>query len=203
MKKWLKISQVLFLEAIIAPSITKNAIEIFKTKKNLRVLVWEDMKKISSSLEIKSISGGFLTQSLDEVSKEFSPDWRVLGKNPTLEIKKDLVFAWKVAAHLKSNAIAVCKNLQTLGLGMGQVSRIRACELAFQQKAKFHKEKKGDLVLASDGFFPFPDSIEMAQREGISWIIQPGGSIQDEKVIKKAQELGLNMVLTGQRHFKH
>ena len=119
------------------------------------------------------------------------------------KIIKDLIFSVQICAHLKSNAIAIVKEGQTLGLGMGQVNRVDAVKLALQRIQTFHPEQKKGLILASDAFFPFSDSIELAVQGGISWIIQPGGSIRDEEIFKKAQECGINMVLTGERHFRH
>ena len=110
--------------------------------------------------------------------------------------------AWKVCIHLKSNAIALVSNNQTVGLGMGQVNRISAVETAIQRWKKFHPFIPSP-VMASDGFFPFPDSVELAAKAGIQWIIQPGGSIRDQKVISKAKNLAVNMVFTGQRCFSH
>ena len=109
--------------------------------------------------------------------------------------------AWKVCAHLKSNAIAVCDQGATLGLGMGQVNRVDAVAHAIERMRKFHQPRTP--VLASDAFFPFPDSISIIADAGIRWVIQPGGSVKDEDVIAQAQKLGVNLVLTGVRHFRH
>lgn len=193
----------LFLEAVIAIDFSKEALDILSRKKNLRVLKWPEM--MSSPIDtqgFKDIFGGFLLQDSDQVFQTWNPDWKVIGKEPDEQIKKDLVFAWKVCSHLKSNAIAIVKNKQTLGLGMGQVNRVDAVVSATHRAKKFHQHKK-DLVLASDAFFPFADSIDIAFEQGVCWIIQPGGSMKDEKVINRARQLGVNMILTGQRHFKH
>lgn len=194
----------LFLEGVIAPDFSSSALNILKSKKNLRLLKWPDMLSTTfPSNLVTEIIGGFLVQTRDQLEQEWSKDWKIIGKNPSEEQKKDLLFAWKVCAHLKSNAIAVVKNGQSLGLGMGQVSRVSAVRLAFSRVKEFHPSETKNLILASDAFFPFPDSIELSAQGGASWIIQPGGSIQDKKVSEKVLELGLNMILTAQRHFKH
>ena len=194
----------LFLEGLIAPDFSSSALNVLKDKKNLRVLKWPEMLSISlSSNSIHEIMGGFLVQARDRTVSNWPENWQIIGAEPSKEVKKDLIFAWKLCAHLKSNAIAIVKQGQSLGLGMGQVSRISAVRLALSRVKEFHPAQAKGLILASDAFFPFPDSIELAGQEGVDWIIQPGGSIQDQKVLDKVLELGLNMVLTGQRHFKH
>ena len=132
----------------------------------------------------------------------WNENWQVIGSTPLKEIKSDLLMAWQVCSQLKSNAIALVYNLQTVGLGMGQVSRICAVEDAIKNWKRFHPDIK-EAVLASDGFFPFSDSIKTACQAGVKWVIQPGGSIRDQEVIKKAKELDVNMVLTGSRCFLH
>ena len=196
----------IFLEGLIAPDFSDEALSALKKKSNLRVLKWPEMlsdKAEDSSQSIRNITGGFLIQSQDTVEKEFNKNWKIFGEIPDEEIKKDLLFAWKVSAHLKSNAIAVVKKGQTLGLGMGQVNRVSAVKIALNRIKEFHPKQTKNLILASDAFFPFPDSIEWAKKGGVRWIIQPGGSIKDQEVLKKAEELKVNVVLTGKRHFKH
>lgn len=193
-----------FLEAVIAPDYSQKALDILSRKRKLRVLKWPGMLSFSPmNREIKGISGGFLVQDQDKVIAEWNENWKIIGENPDLKAKEDLLFAWKVCAHLKSNAIALVKEKQTVGLGMGQVNRVSAVEQASARRKQFHPHIKGGITLASDGFFPFPDSIEWAAAGGVQWIIQPGGSLRDREVIQKAKDLGLNMILTGQRHFKH
>ena len=194
----------LFLEALIAPDFSPSALEILKDKKNLRILKWPEMLSYSPPLNsVCEIAGGFLIQKRDRARLCWTKDWKIIGDKPSEEMKNHLLFAWKVCSHLKSNAIAVTKKGQTLGLGTGQTSRVFAVKSALDRAKEFHPSEKKDLILASEAFFPFSDSIELAHKGGVSWIIQPGGSIKDEKVIKKALELGLSMVLTGERHFKH
>ena len=194
----------IFLEGLIAPDFSKSALNILQSKKNLRILKWGDMLSHPlSKKELKEVMGGFLLQSADEINENWDDHWKIIGQTPTADIKQDIIFAWKVCAHLKSNAISIVKEGQTLGLGMGQVNRIDAVRLALNRKNEFHPQKTENLILASDAFFPFSDSIELAKRGGVCWIIQPGGSIKDKEVLKKSLQLKLNMILTGQRHFKH
>ena len=153
--------------------------------------------------ELREISGGALLQDRDKVASEWGENWTIIGKNPDLKTKENVLFAWKICAHLKSNAVALTREKQTVGLGMGQVNRVSAVEQAIVCQQRFHPHISEGIVLASDGFFPFPDSIERAAQGKVQWIIQPGGSIKDKEVVQKTKDLGLNMVLTGQRHFKH
>lgn len=193
-----------FLEGLIAVDFSKEALEILRFKKNLRVLKWENMMSFPlDNLMAKQILGGVLLQDRDKLLRQWDADWKVIGDIPSESIQEDLMFAYKVCAHLSSNAIAAVKDKQTLGLGMGQVNRVDAVTGSVERAKKFHSQKTQDMVLASDAFFPFADSIDIASQAGVRWIIQPGGSIKDDEVIKRAQTLGLNMVLTGQRHFKH
>lgn len=194
----------LFLEGIIAPDFSSSALELLKERKNLRVLKWPDMLSAPlPSQSVYEVFGGLLVQKRDQLTSVWPDSWKVVGSSPSEELKKNLLFAWKLCAHLKSNAIAVTKGTRSLGLGMGQVSRISAVRLALDRLREFHPDQKKDLILASDAFFPFPDSIELAGERGVSWIIQPGGSIRDEQVLEKARQLKIQMVLTGQRHFRH
>lgn len=192
----------LFLECVVAPEFTEDAQKLFAKKKNIRLLQWPEMMKFKRTRPIaRSVFGGFLIQTPDQVSVD-GEQWVIHGSTPSTEVMESLKFAWKVCAHLKSNAIAICSGTKTVGLGMGQVSRIDAMEQAFLRVKKFHADAS-ELVLASDAFFPFSDSIEMAAENNVKWIIQPGGSIKDAEVISKARELGVNMIFTGVRHFKH
>lgn len=196
----------IFLECVVAPEYSEEAVQVFSKKKNLRILVWPEMMKHQEKEVVRMIDGGLLLQSPDRVALDWSNEWKVIGETPSEKIKKDLVFAWKVCAHLKSNAIAVAGNGQSLGLGMGQVNRVDAVKHAIERFKQFHPhmaEQNKDCVLASDAFFPFSDSIEQIAQAGLRWVIQPGGSIKDQEVIKKAEELKVNLILTGQRHFRH
>ncbi len=190
-----------FLECVIAPSISPEAREIFAKKKNLRALVWPELMNCVRHTEIRTLAGGFLMQNPQALGS--NPEkWKFLGEVPDAQIMSDLIFAEKVCAALKSNAVAIVKDGQTLGLGMGQVNRVEAVQHAVS-RMKSHHPGKSRTVLASDAFFPFPDSIEKASKAGVKWILQPGGSLRDQEVFETAQRLGINMVLTGERHFRH
>ena len=194
----------IFLEGLIAPDFSRTALDILKHKKNLRILKWPDMlSHPSKQHSLREVTGGFLLQNKDKVTSSWRENWQVIGKTPTSKIKQDLLFAWKLCSHLKSNAISLIKNGQSLGLGMGQVNRVDSVHLALRRRDQFHPQQKEELILASDAFFPFPDSLELAAKGGVRWIIQPGGSIKDQEILEKGSKLKLNMVLTGQRHFKH
>lgn len=190
-----------FLECVVAPQFDAKALKILETKKNLRLLEYNfDLHK--SENQVRSVSGGMLFQSRDLVSLEWDEKWQIYGEEPSQDIKKDLLFSWKVCSALKSNAIAIVENELSLGMGMGQVSRIDSVHHAIARMNEYHSDYKKP-VLASDAFFPFADSIELAAKNGIHWIIQPGGSIKDEQVREVAKKLNVNMVFTGVRHFRH
>lgn len=195
-----ELSQV-FLECIVAPQFDAQALKLLETKKNLRLLEY-DLNLHKRESELRSISGGYLYQSTDLVSLEWDKNWKIYGEEPSQDLKKDLLFAWKVCSALKSNAIAIVENELSLGLGMGQVSRIDSVHHAITRMKEYHSAHKTP-VLASDAFFPFEDSIQIAAQNGIRWVIQPGGSVKDEQVIDAAKKLGVNMIFTGVRHFRH
>lgn len=188
----------IFLECILAPGCDEEAKAILKKKSKLRVLTLPDLNSHNQD-NIKAIAGGFLIQSLD--SEIETPDkWEVVtDKQPTSEQLQELFFAWKIVKHVKSNAIVVTKEFQTLGIGAGQMNRVGAVKIALDAAGD---EAKGG-YLASDAFFPFDDSVRTAAEAGITAIIQPGGSIKDKDSIKAANELGLVMVFTKVRHFLH
>ncbi len=190
----------IFLECVVAPSFDKKALEIFKTKKNLRVLKLPiDSLPKGNQTSSKSIMGGILVQDSD--NKENNEDhWiSVTEKTPTTQDYLDLRFAWKICKHVKSNAIVIAKDQQTLGIGAGQMNRVGASKVALQAA----KENGYGGVLASDGFFPFADTVELANEYGITSIIQPGGSIRDEESINMCNLKGISMVFTNKRHFLH
>ena len=190
----------IFLEVIIAPSFSKEALEILTKKKNIRLLQLENTgKKNKSASKAKTVLGGLLIQDLDTqlLNEE---DLKVVTKRrPTEAEMKDLLFAWKVVKHAKSNGIAIAKNLTTTGVGPGQVSRIWALENAIRQGG----DRIQGSVLASDAFFPFSDCVEAAHQAGITAIIQPGGSVRDQESIDAADKYDIAMIFTGMRHFKH
>ena len=195
----------LFLSALIAPAYTEPALKILSRKKKLIVLEWPDIcEALKPGLNLRTVEGGFIVQEdLKESVLKWQNHWNFLSnKKPSEQEKSDLLTAWRVCSRLKSNAISLVYKGQTVGLGMGQVSRIQAVELALRNWKKFHPHV-AEPVLASDGFFPFPDSVAEAGKAGVRWIIQPGGSIRDLEVAKEAKKLAVNMVLTGERCFLH
>ncbi len=187
----------MFLEVVIAPDYTPEALEVLSKKKNLRVL---RVLGIQRSFEVKKLSGGFLIQ--DEDSELFRELKVVSRREPTPEETEELLFAWKVCKHAKSNAVVISKDRRTLAVGTGQVSRVDSLRCAIEKAKRYGLDLKG-AVLASEAFFPFRDSIDMAAREGISAVIHPAGSIRDSEVFQAADEHGIAMVITGMRHFKH
>jgi len=190
----------IFVEIVIAPSYTPEALEILMKKKNLRLLKLDSDygNSIGSKWDVKKINGGILIQEVDKPMR--IDELRVVTeRTPDSKTLQDLLFAWRVVKHVKSNGIVVAKNGQTLGIGPGQVNRIWAVQNAIRQ-SRFNIE---GAVLASDGFFPFADSVETAAKSGIKAIIQPGGSIRDQESIDAANRAGIVMVFTGIRHFKH
>lgn len=196
--------QTLFIECVVAPSATSEALALFAKKKNLRLLIWEDMMttlQASTQNQIRSVVGGLLMQSPDHVQSRIQ-DWQLINGQLDEKDWRGLDFAWKICSKLKSNAISITNEHQTLGLGMGQVNRVDAVKQALQRAEQFHPQET-HLYLASDAFFPFADSVEMAHKGHVRAIIQPGGSVRDSEVIAKAKELRIPMVLTGRRHFRH
>lgn len=191
-----------FLEIIIAPSFSDEALEILKEKKNLRLIACE--RKPKDKFELIKVDGGILIQSTD---KKLYENLATVTKNkPTNEEMEDLIFAMKIVKYVKSNAIVVAKNLQTLGIGGGEVSRIWATEMALERtnaKLKEYNNSTDGLVMASDAFFPFKDVVELANKNGIKSIIQPGGSVRDAESIKECDRNNISMVFTKLRHFKH
>ncbi|MEH2372395.1 bifunctional phosphoribosylaminoimidazolecarboxamide formyltransferase/IMP cyclohydrolase [Nostoc sp.] len=187
-----------FLECVVAPSCDPEAEEILGKKSNVRVLILPDLS-IGSKDTVKAIAGGFLVQASDDVIADAS-QWQVVTeRQPTDSELAELLFAWKVCKHVKSNAIVVTSDRTTLGVGAGQMNRVGSVKIALEQAG----EKAKSAILASDGFFPFDDSVRTAAAAGITAIVQPGGSLRDKDSIKAANELGLVMVLTGVRHFLH
>ena len=187
-----------FLECIVAPGCEDEAKEILAAKSNLRVLILPDLAT-GPKETVKLISGGLLVQTADD-TVENPTQWQVVTeKQPTPEQLEELLFAWKVCKHVKSNAIVVTRDRTTLGVGAGQMNRVGSAKIALEQAGE--KAKGG--FLASDGFFPFDDSVRTAAAAGIIAIVQPGGSLRDKDSIAAANELGIVMVLTGIRHFCH
>lgn len=195
----------LFVECIVAPGYDAAAREKFAAKKNLRLLeISMDTKGAKSSvpLEIKRISGGVLAQDPDKHRLDPASLKVVTKRAPTDAEMRSLLFAWKVCKHVKSNAIVYAIDGETVGIGAGQMSRVDSAKLGVMKAATAGLSLKGS-VIASDAFFPFPDSIEVAGQAGATAIIQPGGSVRDEESVTAADKLGMVMVLTGVRHFRH
>ncbi|WP_414514629.1 bifunctional phosphoribosylaminoimidazolecarboxamide formyltransferase/IMP cyclohydrolase [Nostoc sp. PCC 9305] len=187
-----------FLECVVAPSCDAEAQEILAKKSNVRILTLADLSSGPKDT-VKAIAGGFLVQAADDIIADTSQWQIVTERQPTDSELAELLFAWKVCKHVKSNAIVVTSDRTTLGVGAGQMNRVGSVKIALEQAG----EKTKGATLASDGFFPFDDSVKTAAAAGITAIVQPGGSLRDKDSIKAANELGLLMVLTGVRHFLH
>ncbi|WP_107670327.1 bifunctional phosphoribosylaminoimidazolecarboxamide formyltransferase/IMP cyclohydrolase [Cyanothece sp. BG0011] len=187
-----------FLECVVTPDCTEEAKEIIAKKAKVRVLLLPDLTQ-GPKQTVKAIAGGLLVQDSDD-AVDVPDNWEIVTeKQPTPEQLAELLFAWKVAKHVKSNAIVITKNRTTLGIGAGQMNRVGAVKIALEEAGE---AAKGG-YLASDGFFPFDDSVRTAAAAGITAIVQPGGSLRDKDSIAAANELGLVMVLTKMRHFLH
>ena len=190
----------IFLEVVIAPSFSREALDILTQKKNIRLLQLENIgQKNTLANKAKTVSGGLLIQEADTQLLNQKEMQVVTERQPTEAEMRDLIFAWKVVKHTKSNGIAIAKELCTTGVGPGQVSRIWALENAIRQG----RARIAGSVMASDAFFPFPDCVEAAHKAGITAIIQPGGSVKDQESIDAANRYGIAMIFTGMRHFKH
>ena len=186
-----------FTEVVIAPSFTEGALAVYAEKGNLRVVRASSAEP--GGLDVRAIDGGALVQDMDVIVETRSDMKAVTRTEPTDAQWDDLLFAWTVAARVKSNAIVLVKDLATVGIGAGQMNRITSVDVA----ARHAGGRARGAVLASDAFFPFRDGVDRAAEAGIAAIIQPGGSIRDEEVIGAAEEHGISMVLTGRRHFRH
>ena len=190
-----------FVEVVLAPSIAADALPHFAKKSNVRVLATGDLRA-AAGLEYKRIAGGLLVQDADTDALAAADLKIVSAKAPTDAQLRDLLFAWKVAMYVKSNAIVYAKDLQTVGIGAGQMSRVVSAKIASLKAAEAGLAVPGS-VMASDAFFPFRDGIDAAAQAGIAAVIQPGGSMRDAEVIAAADEHGMAMVFTGRRHFRH
>ena len=187
-----------FMEAVVAPKFSPEAREVLRQKNNLRLLEVGNPKD-NQEMWIEKISGGFLVQEMDRAQINKEELKVVTEKQPTEQEIEELLFAWKIVKHVKSNAIVVTRDKQSIGVGAGQMNRVGAAKIALEQA----QGKLSGAVLASDAFFPFRDTVDLAARLGIKAIIQPGGSIRDQEVIEACNEHGITMVFTGVRHFKH
>ncbi len=194
----------IFLECLIAPGYTQESLQFLANKKNLRVIsLPQTMKEYKSSFSVKSISGGAVAQEADHFTERV---WTYLQSKPSESLLQTMQFGEKVAGFLKSNSIAIVYNNQTIGLGMGQVNRVDAVEQAIARMNQYrqnHVINMNEVVLVSDAFFPFPDSVDLISKAEIQWVVQPGGSNKDQSVFDAAKKNNINMVVTHTRHFRH
>jgi len=187
-----------FYECIVAPKFSEFAREVFSTKKNLRLLELDIDNIQDNPYNVRSILGGVLVQEKDNKPIDDS-EWKVCTeRQPTDLERNDLTFAWKVVRHVRSNAIVVAHSGCAIGIGAGQMNRVGSCKIALNSGANVN-----EAVLASDGFFPFGDTVRMASEYGIKAVIQPGGSIKDQESIDVCNQLGMTMIMTNKRHFLH
>jgi phosphoribosylaminoimidazolecarboxamide formyltransferase/IMP cyclohydrolase len=196
----------IFLEVVVAPSYDEEALKLLQAKKNVRVLELADIEipQDKDAYDLKKVNGGLIVQTIDSKLLEEDKLKVVTERTPSKKEMDDLLFAWRVVKFVKSNGIALAKDMQTVGIGPGQVNRVWATRQAIEHAAELiDPDATKGAVLASDAFFPFDDCVEAAHQAGITAIIQPGGSIRDEDSIKKCNEYGIAMVFTGMRHFKH
>ena len=193
----------IFLEIIMAPSFAPDALELLSTKKNLRLLKVDMSSKGGVQKQYVSVNGGLLVQNQDIDTKKVVAEMCVTEAKPTAAQLADLDFGWHIVKHVKSNSIVIAKNGMTYGVGAGQMNRIGSAEIALKQASATLGGNLEGCVMASDGFFPFDDCVDIAAQYGIKAIVQPGGSVRDEDSIKKANENGITMLMTGERHFKH
>lgn len=187
-----------FLECVVAPGCDAEAQEILSQKSKLRVLILPELVQ-GPAQTVRAIAGGFLVQDADDMVDN-PADWQIVTeKKPTAEQLEEMLFAWKVVKHVKSNSIVVTRDRTTVGIGAGQMNRVGSVKIALEQA----DDQSQGAILASDGFFPFDDSVRTAAQAGVIAVVQPGGSIRDKDSVKAANELGLIMALTGVRHFLH
>lgn len=189
----------IFLEVVAAPHFTEEALEILAGKPDIRLLLMPEGRDELNNFDLKKVDGGILIQGIDEEPVDVSAGEVVTERKPTLEEWRDLTFAQSVVKHVRSNAIVVAREEQSLGIGGGQTSRIGAARIALAQAGPAAK----GAVLGSDAFFPFPDTVEEAARAGVTAIVQPGGSLKDKESVAMCNRYNMAMVLTGRRYFKH
>lgn len=188
----------IFIEVVLAPGFSPEALEVLTQKENIRLLEIADIEKEIHEFDTKKVFGGLLVQERDKIL--LLDDMEIVTRRaPTHKELEDLIFAWKAAKNINSNGVVLAKDKATIGIGLGEVNRVWAVENAIERG----KDKLEGSVLASDGFFPFKDSIEALAKHGIKAVIQPGGSIRDEEVIEEADKNDMAMIFTGIRHFKH
>ena len=191
-----------FLEVILAKGLDKDALEILKKKKNLRIIDISKFK-LKSNISLKSFDGSFLLQTKDEIILDKKKLKCVTNLKPNKKELAEIQFAFKICKHVKSNAIVICNNFSTIGIGAGQPSRLDSCKIAVEKAKKFQSSKIKNSIAASDAFFPFADGIKILMKAGVKTIVQPGGSIRDQEVINAANKAKIKMIFTGVRHFNH
>jgi phosphoribosylaminoimidazolecarboxamide formyltransferase/IMP cyclohydrolase len=196
-----------FVEVLIAPAYEGRAMEILQGKQGIRILEDTEQRRPQAQLDIKRVHGGLLVQEADSVRHDRDGMTVETGADPSEEAWRDIVFAWKVCKHVRSNAIVLAKGRATIGIGAGQMSRVDSSRLAIEKcRAAFGDEADGRLeqcVVASDAFFPFADGPQAAIDAGASIVVQPGGSKRDSEVVEACERAGVTMVFTGRRHFRH
>ena len=195
-----------FVEVLLVSSVSDGAKEVLAKKKNLRLLTCDFVamheQRREPAVTVRNYFGDYLVQTVDENLKPLSVKGLAVGPQPDAAQLADFEFAWKLAKHVKSNTIVVVKDLQGIGIGAGQMSRVDAARIAVQ-RAKAHGHSIKGAVAASDAFLPFPDTLEILAEAGVTGLVQPGGSIKDKVVIEAAEKLEVTMLLTGERHFRH
>jgi phosphoribosylaminoimidazolecarboxamide formyltransferase/IMP cyclohydrolase len=192
-----------FVEVLLAPGFNQEALEVLTRKKNVRLLELAEWHKQPAGVEEKPVLGGVLAQTRDVVSETREQMQTVTGTQPSEEQWDDLLFAWRVCRHVRSNAIVIAHRRATIGIGAGQMSRVDAVSIAVEKARAAQPELMAGSALASDAFFPFSDGPELAIKAGVTAIIQPGGSVRDQDTISLADDSGVAMVMTGVRHFRH
>lgn len=193
-----KLSKI-FLEIVIAPAFSQEALDILTQKKNIRLMVLDTSLSVNTALKYTNVNDGLLVQDADSVVIKESDVHCVTNRKPTEDEMRQMLFGWKVVKHVKSNAIVLAKDDMTIGVGAGQMNRVGAAKIAIEQAA----DKAKGSILASDAFFPMPDTVQEAAKAGVTAIIQPGGSIKDQESIDECNKHGITMVFTEVRHFKH
>jgi phosphoribosylaminoimidazolecarboxamide formyltransferase / IMP cyclohydrolase len=192
-----------FIEVLLAPSFEPAALEILQAKKNVRLLELPDWPERTERVEGRTVLGGQLVQTHDEVTETREQMHAMTTAEPTEQQWQDLLFAWRVCRHVRSNAIVIARGEATIGIGAGQMSRVDAVRIAIEKARAFQPELLAGSSLASDAYFPFADGPELALQAGVTAIIQPGGSVRDEEVVAAVNAAGASMVATGKRHFRH
>lgn len=185
----------------MAPSFTQEALEVFSTKKNLRLLQIDMTRDDEVRKQYVGVNGGMLVQDMDTSTLTVEASMCVTRRQPSAEELRDMNFGWRIVKHVKSNAIAVVRDGRTVGIGAGQMNRVGSARIALEQALSAGITE--GLVLASDGFFPFDDTVTLAREYGVTALVQPGGSVRDADSVAKADEYGMTMLMTGMRHFKH